>query len=67
MTMDMKNFFLNTPLKRYKYLRIKLDNFPQDVIEQYKLTALATPDGYVCIEVWKGTYRLPQAGFLAQE
>ena len=44
-----------------------MDNFPQDVIDQYKLTVIAMPDGKVYDEVQKGMYGLPQAGLLAQE
>ena len=67
MTLDIKNFYLNTPLKRYEYLRLRLDNFPEDVIAQYNLKDIVTSDGYVYIEVRKGMYGLPQAGLLAQE
>ena len=37
MTLDIKNFYFNTPLARYKYLRLKLSNFPDDVLEEYNL------------------------------
>ena len=67
MTLDIKNFYLNTPLTRYEYLRHRLDNFPEDVIAQYNLKDIVTSDGYVYIEVQKGMYGLPQAGLLAQE
>ena len=30
MTMDIKNFYLNTPLKWYEYLLLKLDNIPEN-------------------------------------
>ena len=32
MTIDIKNFYLCTPLKRPEYVKMKLDNFPDDVI-----------------------------------
>jgi hypothetical protein len=67
MTLDIKNFYLNTPLSRYEYLRLRLDNFPEDVIAQYKLKDIVTSDGYVYIEVRKGMYGLPQVGLLAEE
>ena len=37
MTMDIKFFHLNNPLKQYEYLRLKIDNIPEDVQLQYKL------------------------------
>ena len=67
MTLDVKNFYLNTPSARYEYLRLKLINLPEDVIEQYGLKDKATSDGYVYVDIRKGMYGLPQAGLLAQE
>ena len=32
---DISNFYLNTPMDRYEYMRMKLDMFPDDVIEEY--------------------------------
>jgi hypothetical protein len=56
-TMDIKNFYLNTPMVRYKYMRLKLVDMPADVIEHYKLLDVATPDGYVNCEIRKGDHR----------
>ena len=65
MTLDIKNFYLNTPLARYEYLRLKLTNLPEDVIEEYGLKEKETKDRYVYVEIRKGMYGLPQAGLLA--
>ena len=67
MTMDISNFYLMTPLKIKEYVKMKLDNFPEDVIEHYGLREKATPDGFVFVAVKRGMYGLPQAGILAQE
>ena len=67
MTLDIKSFYLNTPLARYEYLRLKLTNLPEYVIEQYGLKDKATSDGYVYEEIRKGMYGLPQAGLLPQD
>ena len=56
-----------TPLKRFEYVRLKLSDMPNDVIEHYKLKEKATPDGSVYVCVKRGMYGLPQAGILAQE
>ena len=56
MTLDIKNFYLNTPLARYEYLRIKLSNLPDDVIEEYNLKENIAKDGFVYVEVQKGMY-----------
>ena len=67
MGIDIKNFYLNTPMARYEYLKMKIEHFPEDVIEEYNLREKVTPDGYLYVEVRKGMYGLPQAGILAQE
>jgi hypothetical protein len=40
-TMDLKNFYLNTPLNEPEYIRIKLADIPQEFIDKYKLNKLA--------------------------
>ena len=62
-----KNVSLITPLRRYEHRKLRLNELPEDVIEQYKLKDKATPEGYIYVEVRKGMYGLPQAGLLAQE
>ncbi|KAL7482298.1 hypothetical protein ACHAW6_007977 [Cyclotella cf. meneghiniana] len=42
-------------------------DLPEDVIAHYKLQKKATLEGFVCVEIQKGMYGLPQAGLLAQE
>ncbi len=65
-TMDISNFYLNTPLDKYKYMRLCLDIIPQEIIDAYNLTNLAH-NGWVYIEIRKGMYGLPQAGILANK
>ena len=48
MTMDIKDFYLNTPMARYEYMRLQLADMPEDVIAHYKLNEIATPDRYIC-------------------
>ena len=67
MTIDIKDFYLSTKLKRFEYLRLKLDDLPDDVIEHYKLREKVNKNGYVYVEIQGGMYGLPQAGLLAQE
>ena len=54
-------------MKRYEYIKLKLDTLPDKIIQEYKLRDIATKDGAVYVEVRKGMYRLPQAGILANE
>ncbi len=36
-TIDLKNFYLDTPMPDPKYLRIKLSNIPEEFINEYNL------------------------------
>ena len=42
--LDLKDFYLNTPMDHPEYLKMKLANFPDDVITYYKLNEKATKD-----------------------
>ncbi len=66
-TADISNFYLNTPMTRYEYVRLSMNDIPNEIIKEYKLTDIVTPDNNVYIEVRKGMYGLPQAGLLAQQ
>ena len=65
--LDVKDFYLNTPMARYEYMRLKLTDIPEEIIIEYNLREIATPDGYVYCEIRKGMYGLPQAGIIAQQ
>ena len=67
MTIDISNFYLNTPMDRYECMRMKLDMFPDDVIEEYNLRDKVEPNGYVYTEVRTGMYGLKQVGLLGQK
>ena len=67
MTLDVKNFYLNTPMGRYEYVRIRIEDIPDEIIEEYGLREKVADDGHVYVEIRKGMYGLPQAGILAQE
>lgn len=66
MTMDISNFYLNTPLTRPEYVRIQLIDIPDEIIDEYNLRTKAT-DGAIYVEINKGMYGLPQAGLLANQ
>lgn len=67
MTMDVGNFYLNTPLLRPEYLRLHIDDIPDEIIIQYKLRDIVDDKGHVYVKATKGMYGLPQAGLLANE
>jgi len=51
MTIDIKDFYLMTPMDRFEYFRMKLELFPQDIIEEYGLCDKVDADGNVFCEV----------------
>eukprot|EP00804_Cyclotella_cryptica_P024841 CCRYP_001785-RA/>CCRYP_001785-RA protein AED:0.34 eAED:0.34 QI:0/0/0/1/0/0/2/0/376 len=67
MTIDIKDFYLNTPMVCPEYMRLKLSDIPDHIIKLYKLDKLVTADGYVYVMIQKGMYGLPQAGIIVQQ
>ncbi len=59
--LDLKDFYLNTPMKRYEYMCLKISDIPKEIIQEYKLHKLVMEDGYIYCEICKGMYGLPQA------
>jgi hypothetical protein len=64
-TFDLKDFYLNMPMERPEYMRMKLSHLPQEFVNLYNLTKIAEDNGNVYIKVKKEMYGLPQAGILA--
>ena len=67
MTVDVKNFYLNTPMRKYEHLQMHMSDIPDDVQKQYKPNDKDTTNRYVHVEIQKGMYGLLQAGWLAQD
>jgi hypothetical protein len=65
-TVDLKNFYLNTPLDWSEFVCIKLVDIPQEFIDEYKLNKLAH-NSWIYFEMRYGMYGLPQAGILANK
>jgi hypothetical protein len=66
MMMDIKNYYLGTPLPRFENMKMMLSRFPKEIFQKYNLKALAV-DSWVYIEIRKGMYGLKQAGLLANQ
>ena len=65
-TLDIKNYYYNTPMEVYEYMRLQLDVIPKEVVAQYDLHKLAV-DGWVYLEIRKGMPGLKQAGKIAND
>lgn len=53
MTVDLKTFYLGTPLDRIKYMPIHKNLIPEVIIQQYNLQDFFDTDEYVYIEIHK--------------
>jgi hypothetical protein len=66
MCTDVKDFYLNTPMARYEYMRLPLRILPQEIMDQYELLPLVH-NGWIYVEIRKGMYGLPQAGIITNQ
>jgi hypothetical protein len=63
---DIGDMYLQTPLDRYEYMKIKASLIPEEFMQQYQLHD-KIHNGYVYMEIRRGAYGLPQAGILANK
>lgn len=63
--LDIKNFYLGTPMDRFEYMKMPLDIFPPAIIEQYQLLD-HIKNGFIYLKIRKAIYGL-QAGVLANK
>jgi hypothetical protein len=66
MTLDIKDFYLMTPLPRSEYIRIPLKFLSQKVLDKHHLHQYIHNNS-VLFEVTKSMYGLPHAGKIAQD
>ena len=59
MYMDVKHFYLNNNMYRYKFIMTQLSMIPQEFVEKYNLSEKAH-NGYIYTRVTKGMYGIPQ-------
>ena len=51
MAIDIKGFYLCTPMAHFEYVRLTLTDLPDDVVQHYKLATKVTKDGYVYVKI----------------
>mmetsp|Transcript_14140 Transcript_14140/g.20198 ORF Transcript_14140/g.20198 Transcript_14140/m.20198 type:complete len:111 (+) Transcript_14140:582-914(+) len=64
MSLDIKNFFLITPMQDYEYVAVPVSRVLEEIIHQYNLRPLIH-SGKIFCEVRKGMYGLKQAARIA--
>ena len=45
MCADIHNFYYNTPMVDFDYMKLPLSMFPQEIVEQYNLEDRVAADG----------------------
>ena len=66
MTMVIRNFYMNISLDRPEYMRIHINDVPQEVIDEYKLYEQnLVHNGFVYVKICKALFGLKQFGILA--
>jgi hypothetical protein len=66
MCLDIKNFYLTTPLDQFKYMRMLIALFPEWIVKQYDLQ-IHVLNGFIYLEMRCMVWGLPQAGILANK
>ena len=66
MTIDLKDFYLETPMEQYEYVCIPLTVIPDEIMKLYNLDELIHK-GTIYAKVHKGMYGLPQADHIAYD
>ena len=64
MTLDIRNFYLGTPMEEPVFMSINFDSIPQDIVDKYNLRELVE-NGKVVMEISSTIYGLKEAGKLS--
>ena len=65
-TLNFKNFYLKTSLPQPRYIRMKIDILPDEIIKKYNLHNIVHNE-YKYLNINMGMYRLTEAGILANK
>ncbi len=49
--LDVADFYLNTIMKRYEYMPIKIADIPEEITKEYKLREIVTDNGYIYCKI----------------
>ena len=59
--LDVKNYYLQAPLKDCEYIKMNAKLIPEEFIKEYKLTNKIV-NGYIYMKIIRVMYDLPQSG-----
>ena len=63
---DVSDFYLETPLKKTRYGKVRAKYIPEETIKKYNLQEMIV-DGWIYFAIDKGMYGIPEAGKLAND
>ena len=63
MCIDIKNFYLGTPMKYFQYMHIRKKIIPQEVLDEYNI--VFDDRDFTYVEIHRGMYGLKEAGVIA--
>ena len=64
---DVEDFYLNTPLKRKRYVKVRAKYIPEETIRKHDLEQYIEAERWLHFEIGKGMYGIPEAGRLAND
>lgn len=64
MAIDTSNFYIQTDLPKYQYMRFYKSMIPTNIINEYKLTTMMDDNGWCYAEIRKCIYGLKEFGYL---
>lgn len=64
---NIGNFYTNSKLPSPEYMRVHIDDIPEEIIKEYDIAKYSKRDGWVYIEIIEALYGLKQAGKIANE
>ena len=64
---DVKYVYLNTPLKKKRYGKVRAKYIPEETIRKHRLKQYVEDDGWLHFEIGKGMYGISEAGRLAND
>jgi len=63
--LDIKNYYLGTPMEYFQYMRVHPSYIPQEVWDDPRYDIHIADDGYVYLEIRRGMYGLKEADIIA--
>ena len=64
---DVKDFYLDTPLKRKRYGKVRAKYIPEETIIKHDLEQYIEDNGWLHFEIGKEMYGIPEADRLAND